>query len=442
MIERLNLYEWNQFKDINIKFHPRITIITGANGSGKSTILRVVGSLIGWDYPEIGVPTDYENSLFMSGIKKEKLIEQIENKSFLNSDFNDYGIKIGSVNLDSENGYDIFVPNKVDKASYSISLKPFNSTAKEPGNLRGLNISSHRFAFSYTKLEHIPTNIISKEQAFTKYTESLKKRIIPVSYYNPQEENPTLHMKSTLISLAVFAQGNEFVKKNEDSYKLFIGFIEVLKTLLPESLGFYNINIQNGEIVLLTHSGEFLLDSVSGGIGALIDLAWQLYMYDEDGEFVVSIDEIENHLHPAMQRNILPNLLKAFPKVQFIVTTHSPFIISSVKDSKIYALKYTDSNKIQSYELDLETKAISAMEVLREVLGVPVTLPVWIEERIENIIKKYRDIELNAQTYLNLKNELQDVGLGDQMPQALGLLQEGRKNEETKKDRKTRYSCE
>lgn len=124
--------------------------------------------------------------------------------------------------------------------------------------------------------------------------------------------------------------------------------------------------------------------------------------------------------------------MKAFPKVQFIVTTHSPFIISSVKDSKIYALKYNDSNKIQSYELDLETNAISAMEVLREVLGVPVTLPVWIEERIKNIIEKYRDIELNAETYLNLKNELRDVGLGDQMPQALGLLQEGRKNEETK----------
>lgn len=291
MIEKLNLYEWNQFKDINIKFHPRVTIITGANGSGKSTILRVVGSLIGWNYPEIGVPTDYENSPFMSGIKKEKLITA-------SSTFDTSGIKIGTVNLDDENGYDIFVPNKVNTPSYSISLKPFNTEGTS--NLKGLNISSHRFAFSYTKLEHIPTNIISKQQAFTKYTESLRKRTIPNGYYNPKEENPTLHMKSTLISLAVFAQGNEFVKKDENSYNLFIGFIEVLRTLLPKSLGFYNINIQNGEIVLLTNSGEFLLDAVSGGIGALIDLAWQLYMYDEDGEFVVVIDEIENHLHPAM----------------------------------------------------------------------------------------------------------------------------------------------
>lgn len=231
------------------------------------------------------------------------------------------GIKIGTVNLDGENGYDIFVPTKVNTASYSINLKPFNTEVTS--NLKGLNISSHRFAFSYTKLEHIPTNILSKQQAFTKYTESLRKKIIPGSYYNPTEENPTLHMKSTLISLAVFAQGNAFVKKDENSYNLLIGFIEVLKTLLPESLGFYNINMQNGKIVLLTSSGEFLLDSVSGGIGALIELAWQLYMYDEDGEFVVVIDEIENHLHPTMQRNILPNLLRAFPKVQFIVTTHS-----------------------------------------------------------------------------------------------------------------------
>lgn len=53
MIEKLNLYEWNQFKSINIKFHPRVTIITGANGSGKSTILRVIGSLIGWKHLQL-----------------------------------------------------------------------------------------------------------------------------------------------------------------------------------------------------------------------------------------------------------------------------------------------------------------------------------------------------------------------------------------------------
>lgn len=70
-------------------------------------------------------------------------------------------------------------------------------------------------------------------------------------------------------------------------------------------------------------------------------------MYDNErgDSFLVIVDEIENHLHPSMQRSILPNLVKAFPSAQFIVTTHSPFVVNSVIDSSVYALKYNDRKK-------------------------------------------------------------------------------------------------
>ena len=54
---------------------------------------------------------------------------------------------------------------------------------------------------------------------------------------------------------------------------------------------------------------------------------------------IVIIDEIETHLHLELQRNILPFLTKFFPNIQFIVTSHSPFILNSIENVVIYDLE-------------------------------------------------------------------------------------------------------
>jgi predicted ATP-binding protein involved in virulence len=54
---------------------------------------------------------------------------------------------------------------------------------------------------------------------------------------------------------------------------------------------------------------------------------------------VVLIDEIENHLHLALQRKILPFLMQTFPFFQFVIATHSPAVISSVDDALVVNLK-------------------------------------------------------------------------------------------------------
>jgi len=72
----------------------------------------------------------------------------------------------------------------------------------------------------------------------------------------------------------------------------------------------------------------------------------------QDG--LVLIDEIDLHLHPSWQRSIVPNLRKIFPSCQFIITTHSPQIISHVKPESVFILKQTEngieySNPEESY---------------------------------------------------------------------------------------------
>src|SRR4029077_13184957 len=85
------------------------------------------------------------------------------------------------------------------------------------------------------------------------------------------------------------------------------GFIEMLRKVLPSTLGFENLAIRPPDIVLVTKSGEFLIDAASGGITTLIETGALIYATSirpdlKDKRFVVVYDEPENHLHPQLQR--------------------------------------------------------------------------------------------------------------------------------------------
>ncbi|EPH0497574.1 AAA family ATPase, partial [Enterobacter asburiae] len=54
--EGLTLKDWQQFSDIDIKFHPRVTILTGSNGSGKTTILSLLARHQGWQHFSLATP--------------------------------------------------------------------------------------------------------------------------------------------------------------------------------------------------------------------------------------------------------------------------------------------------------------------------------------------------------------------------------------------------
>src|SRR5258706_417120 len=84
---------------------------------------------------------------------------------------------------------------------------------------------------------------------------------------------------------------------------------------LPHTIGFRRFSIRNMEVVLECDSGEFLLDAASGGLSTLIDLGWEIFMFGASAgqQFTVLIDEVENHLHPTMQRRILNDFVRGFP---------------------------------------------------------------------------------------------------------------------------------
>jgi AAA domain, putative AbiEii toxin, Type IV TA system len=202
------------------------------------------------------------------------------------------------------------------------------------------------------------------------------------------------------------------VEPNENARQLYEEFQDVLRLVLPPALGFQKLAVRMPEVVLVTRSGSFSLDAVSGGVAAIVDLAWQLFMFaPRETAFVVTIDEPENHLHPELQRTLLPSLLQTFPSAQFVVATHSPFIVGAVPDSNVYALTYDSDKRVVSHLLQDVDRSGSSNDILRDVLGLESTVPVWVQRYLEDVLREIDGPDVTPESLQRLRNRLAEVGL-------------------------------
>lgn len=67
---------------------------------------------------------------------------------------------------------------------------------------------------------------------------------------------------------------------------------------------------------------------------------------------IVLVDEVDLHLHPEWQRSVVPTLAKTFPKIQFVFTTHSPLVVSSVKQQNVFLTDLTADGGATIRQLD------------------------------------------------------------------------------------------
>ena len=101
---------------------------------------------------------------------------------------------------------------------------------------------------------------------------------------------------------------------------------------------------------------------------------------------IVIIDEVELHLHPSITQEILNGIKKIFPKIQFIISTHSPLVITNFKqddNNKIYKL-YEEGGSYKNSQLD-NLYGIDYNSGLRDWMETP-----YREFRMEGLIKAYK----------------------------------------------------
>ena len=292
--------------------------------------------------------------------------------------------------------------------------------------VNGVNVQAHRPPPTYNQVTTIPTNPLVPELAYNNFFNEVRGR----EQGNYNVGGSLLRLKEALISMAMFGPGNVNVSPNEQLNRTFLEFGVILQKLLPPEIGFRKIAVHLPDVVVETSSGTFVLDAASGGLMSIIEIAWQVFLFSRFHEqFTVLIDEPENHLHPSMQRQVLGALVSAFPDVQFIVATHSPFIISSVEDSHVYVLQSHENRTskggiIRSERLNLDEKAGTANDVLRDVLGVSITLPIWAASSLENIAKNFTFDDLTRDRLDELRTKLAEAGLSELYPETLAKISE------------------
>lgn len=372
---KLKLSGWRQFDDVDLDLSKNVTVLTGANGTGKTSILNILSTHFGWSINFAATP-------YVSKRSRRSLFRDIRSREDAEDPQDNRQHKVGHVKYSSGRECDLTVPEMVG-ASYQLNYE--NREA-----VPGIFIPSHRQQSVYSSVSTIPTQPVEATQMYENY------RNLLAQYFQPNQQrmrNPGTVQKEALISLALFGEGNNTVAPNQDYEDAFRTFESRLRTTLPKELGFRRLKVVMPEVVLETSSGDFSLDAMSGGVSSVFSIVWQIHMFDlSKSVYTIVLDEPENHLHPSMQRTLLPSLSLAFPHAKFVVATHSPFIVSSFRDANVYALFHGATNGVEAQQLTDKELSGSASAVLREILGLETTMPIWAEEVIANELAETSDL--------------------------------------------------
>ena len=167
-------------------------------------------------------------------------------------------------------------------------------------------------------------------------------------HYNIND-NPGVKLAKYLVDLKAtqaFTKDSEKSKRIDDWFKK---FEKILQSIFDDAQLKIKFNDETFQFSIHESNREpFDFNTMSRGYAAILDIINDLIMRMEaksglrtnfEMEGVVLIDEIETHLHLELQKKILPVLVGLFHNIQFIVTTHSPFVLNSLENAVIYDLE-------------------------------------------------------------------------------------------------------
>lgn len=416
-LEKLKIHNFRRFEDLEINFHPRMTVIVGANGIGKTTTLEAAAVTVG-------------------------------------TFFNPFG-NLSSTGFDP-NGDPRRIP--FEKGSVVDSQKQFPVEAEAYGTIGERNITWKRVLNS----EKGRTTIKEASQLISvgkKYQKRLQNGdddlILPIiAYYGTgrlwdyhKEKSSNVFKTNTRTNgyitcldgtANVKLMMNWFAKMTVTRYQRFeLGegdtpeldvVYDAMAACLKSATNYENIRFRydmtsNELVVYYTNDGKkdkmplsLMSDGFKGTISLIADIAYRMIVLNpqlgrralEETDGIVLIDEIDLHLHPAWQQKILGDLQRIFPKVQFIVTTHAPAVIQTADKENICVLKASTAKTAQ-----IDTYGKDANSILETIMDAD-RRPANVKNLFASF---YRALDLGEYTTAeNVLNELQDT-LGSNDPE-------------------------
>lgn len=169
----------------------------------------------------------------------------------------------------------------------------------------------------------------------------------------------------------------------------------------------YDVKLDSIVLEKITNNGvskiewSQLSDGYRNVIALAADLAYQCYALNShlgvhasnESYGVILIDEIDLHLHPSWQRTVVGSFKKAFPNLQFIVSTHSPFIIQSLKNEELIDLQGKDL-EVDYYKKGIEEIVEKEMHVENPIRSLKYLDMLDSAEKYYEILEKYKKIPI------------------------------------------------
>lgn len=329
-LQSINIENIGCIRSLSLEtLNPNMNVITGSNGVGKTTLLKSVCSIL--------------TSASKVNLKRNAL--------------SDNGIISGTLN-DGEKTYEC-----------TQTVKAFTPKDEASGGGFGkgrqvIYLSDNR-EFEYIELSSIPKDFIHNDNHYT---------------FGTLHGIDANKIKGWFVNRYLFsAHPTGLTKSQYDNFKL----AQKAFSILDSTITFSRVDSHSLDIMLQTPSGQIYFEYLSSGFKSLIILVLGIIMEIEfrfgdqdikveDFDGIIIIDEIDVHLHPTWQTQILNILERTFPKVQFFVSTHSPHVIQSLPPNQLIALEKVDDNIVHRDLPVNESGYIgwTIEEILKDVMGM------------------------------------------------------------------------
>lgn len=405
-LNELNISNFKKILDLNIILHKNLTVFIGENGAGKTTLLRGIQKNLSWFSAFIlKENTNGERILDSEINNKAKKLGDIAclNCSFrlgkgyridgqlirepkgittdlrsVYTNYRKFGQDIRQLIAYKQVNLPLFAFYDIDRLKSNDNKQGQNHQENIFYQLDGYDSSSKsKSKVTFENLIDWLVKILKVSTTHIDTPEKLKimsqiNKLIEVGADN--KNSPLNDLYEDLLSSLRLYPENEVKRKAE----IVVGEIEkIFRNIYPNLKKIQLINDDDGEdkIALSFEHEMIFLHQFSDGqrvlFGLIGDIARRLILLNPikseplNGSGIVLIDEIELHLHPSWQQKVILTLRQSFPNIQFIVTTHSPHVLSTVDKNSIYMIN--SNQKIE--HPSLQTKGVASSDILERIMG-------------------------------------------------------------------------
>lgn len=387
-IQNLTLERYRGVQSLNFALHDRLNVFVGMNGAGKSSVLDATTILLSWLVNRIktsnasGRPVlemDIRNS---EAAAKVMLSLQYRGKSY------EWSI------TKARKGYSIFETGS-NLAAVSALARGIQSDLAD-------NIGQARLPlFAYYPVQRavldIPLRIREKHSfdLLSAYDESLTGGANFRTFFEWFREREDLENEARRDQDTLFASTDRMPFPDPH--------LETVRKALAEFMpDFTNLSVRrnplrmevkkNGRQLAVNQlsDGEKCLMAMIGDMARRLAIANPGHENPLAGEGIFLIDEIDLHLHPKWQRMIVPQLTTVFPNCQFLISTHSPHVITHVQPENLFLLTMTGEGLVLDRADESYGKTVD--RVLEDLMGLETTRPNEVSQAIREV---YAQIDKN-----------------------------------------------